>query len=269
MRTIGKLVGIVTLLWTITAGTNAHASVTPSTQWINFYSPSSTMDDTPLPVGSVVRAYDMEGNQCGEFVVHAPGTYGFLACYLDDPNTAVDEGIGPGEVVRFTVDDREAGTVSVPTSIYNGFRIRFDIAIGLVVQSCIDGYEEDNSKTTANSLTGPEAHTFYSQKRGWDQDWSKFTAKANWIYQIRARSNQPFGITHPLMRVYDENGRLLAENDMDKWGHGAEVWWWNSGVQATVYIQMTEKDGQYGCRHYTLTLVPWNPDEFALRFGPR
>jgi len=35
----------------------------------------------------------------------------------------------------------------------------------------------------------------------------------------------------------------------------------------TVYVQTEEKQGQFGCRHYTLTVTPWSPAEFTQRFG--
>lgn len=269
MRKLSILVAIFTLLWVGNPISTIYADVVPTTQWVNFYSSSSTMDGQPLPVGSVVRAYAATGEQCGEFVVHTAGYYGFLACYVDDPNTPRIEGVRAGESVRFTVDGYEAGSVSVPATISNGARIRFDLTVStaLATNTCIDGYEPDDIKANASSTTGPEGHTFYSEKHGWDQDWSKVTALANWTYQIRARSNQPFDITHPVLRLYDTDGNLLAENEMDKWGRGAEIWWWNSGAEQTIYIQITEKNGNYGCRHYTLEAIPWNPVEFALRFG--
>lgn len=186
-----------------------HANVIPTTQWVNFYSSDSTIDNEPLPVGSVVRAYNMAGNQCGEYVVRRTGYYGFLACYIDDPNTPMVEGIRAGEAVRFTVNGLEAGTTAVPATLINGMRIRFDLRAATVLSvnlSCVDGYENDDVKQRASSITGPEGRTFFSERHGWDQDWGKFNAKANWTYQIRARSPQPLDITHPILRLYDADG---------------------------------------------------------------
>lgn len=269
MRIIFKLLGIITLFWALTVGSVAYADVTPTPQWVNFYSSDSKLKGKPLPVGAVVRAYDKAGHQCGEFVVHTVGSYGFLVCYFDDPNTPIDEGIRPGENVRFTVNDKyKAGSASVGGSASSGERIQYDFNAALDIQSCVDSYEVDDEKATAKDITGPEAHTFNSQKESVDQDWSKFTARANYTYQIRARSFQPFDITHPALQLYDANSILLAENDLDKWNRGAEIWWWNaSDKDVTVYVQTYEKNGQFGCRHYTLTIIPWSPAEMALRFG--
>ncbi len=269
MRSLLKFLGILSIFWALTVGTVVYADVTPTTQWVSFYSSSSLVEGESLPVGSVVRAYDEAGNQCGEFVVHTEGSYGFLACYFDDPSTPTDEGIRPGESVRFTVDDKySADSTIVPSSVSSGDRFQFDFAATLIVHSCLDGYESDDEKITAKDITGPKAHTFYSEE-DWDQDWSKFTARVGYTYQIRARSFQPAQITHPALRLYNASGDLLAENDMDKWGRGAEIWWWNaSGEDITVYVQAYEKNGQFGCRHYTLSVIPWSPAEMDLRFGP-
>ena len=269
MRIIFKLLGITTFLWALTVGSVAYADVTPTTQWVSFYSNNSKLEGKPLPVGAVVRAYDSAGNQCGEFVVHTVGSYGFLVCYFDDPNTPIDEGIRPGESAYFTVNGKyKAGSAFVGGSASSGERIRYDLDATLELHSCGDSYEGDDEMATAKVITGPEAHSFYSRKESWDQDWSKFTARSHYTYQIRARSFQSFDMTHPALRLYDANSTLLAENDLDKWNRGAEIWWWNpSDKDVMVYIQTYEKNGQFGCRHYTLTVIPWSPAEMALRFG--
>lgn len=273
MRILFKLLGITIILGTLAFGSAVYAAVTPTPQWVNFYSSNSTLDGAPLPIGAVVRAYDSSGIQCGAFTVNRVGYYGFLACYFDDPNTPADEGISPGESVHFTVDDYPAGSATVPGGVNNGDRFRVDLDASskdtsTSIHSCVDGYENDDTQATASTITDPEGHTFYSRKRSWDQDWGKFTAKVGYVYQIQVRSPQPFAITHPVLRLYDANGQLLDENEMDKWGRGAEIWWWNgSGQETTVYVQTEEKQGQFGCRHYTLTVTPWSPTAFAEQFG--
>ena len=222
----------------------------------------------------MVRAYDHSGNQCGSFVVHTPGYYGFLACYFDDPNTPDDEGISPGEGVHFIVNDFPAGSAMIPASVNNGDRFRVDLTAlsseETKHRSCIDGYEGpagDDTQATANTITGPEAHTFYSRKRGWDRDWGTFTARAGHVYQIQARSAQSFGVTHPVLFLYDAEGNLLKQNEMDKWGRGAELWWWNDeGKDTKLYLLAEEKNGQYGCRHYTVTITTWSHAAYRARF---
>ncbi|MFH1484046.1 MAG: hypothetical protein ABIG98_07385 [Chloroflexota bacterium] len=82
----------------------------PTPWWMNFYSPDSVWNDRPLPVGSVVRAYDPQGVLSGEFVVTRAGRYGLMPVYADDPTTPEDEGALPGDVLRFTVDGETAST---------------------------------------------------------------------------------------------------------------------------------------------------------------
>lgn len=266
-----KKLMVLILVLGCTSLTSSVWAQTSTAEWVNFYSPNSTLDGEPIPVGAVVRAYDSSGNQCGAFVVHTPGYYGFLACHFDDPNTSVDEGISPGERVHFTVNDFSAGSATVPSGVNNGDRIRVDLTAlsteDAALPTCVDGYENDDTKETANTITGPEAHTFYSHKRGWDRDWGTFTAKASHVYQIQARSSQSFDVTHPVLYLYDAKGTLLDQNDMDKWERGAELWWWNdSGKDTELYLLAEEKNGQYGCRHYTVTITSWSHAEYRARF---
>ena len=132
----------------------------------------------------------------------------------------------------------------------------------------LDGYEYDDTRQTANEITGPEAHTFSSNiGSGWDQDWSTFTARQDYIYQIRARSHQPHSITDPMLRLYDDAGNLLAENRMDIWGQGAEIWFWNDGPTQALYVQVLEEQDRYGCRHYRLEVNKWKAFDFQYRFS--
>ena len=238
-----------------------------SPQWVNFWSVNSD-----VIVGDVVRVYDSAGVLCGESFVDVARSYGFLACALDDPNTSIDEGVVPGDSIHFTINNVPVSPkFTLPLSLYNG--MSFEVNLGATSDenaspiSCIDGYENDDTKDLANSITGPEAHTFYSQKHAWDRDWGTFTAKAGYIYQIQARSSQSFAITHPVLYLYDAKGVELSQSDLDKWGRGAEIWWQNNTEKdLAVYLVVEEKNGQYGCRHYTLTVIPWTSAEFALRF---
>ena len=246
-----------------------QAQVNPVPNWVNFYGGDSTIDGDPVPVGTTIQVYDSSGVQCGAYTVKLEGTYGYMACYIDDPDTPTDEGITPGESVDFVVNGISAGSVMVPASISNGMRIEYNFAISsptALAGSCVDGYEPDDDKELANSLTGPESHTFYSEEENWDQDWATFDAKANWTYQIKARSWQPLSMVHPVLRLYDGDGNLLAENRMDKWGRGAEIWWWNGGGDREMVLLVEEDEGRYGCLHYTLMLHPFSPDEMASRF---
>ena len=56
-----------------------------------------------VPPGAVIRAYDSNGTMCGIFSVVYFGYYGTLSCEGDDPDTPVDEGAEPGDVITFKI----------------------------------------------------------------------------------------------------------------------------------------------------------------------
>lgn len=252
--------------------TSVATAQTPSPQWINFYSSSTTLNGQQVPTGSLIEAHGPTG-VCGSFVVHTPGAYGFLPCYLDAPNTPAIEGIRPGDTVSFTIDGYPAGTFGVPSSIQNGDRFQVDLSAqpdGTTrSRTCMDSDEPDNSPSQATDIGGVESHTFSIGPRGGvDQDWSRIAAVSGWVYQITAYGD-PNSVTDPLIRLYDASGTLLAENNNYLWGTGAEIWWWNNGPDQAVYAEVVEVNGNSGCFHYTLTLVPWSPGTFQETFGPK
>jgi len=103
---------------------------TPTTEWVNFYSSTTTLDGAPVPVGAVVTAYDPSGVLCGQSVVSQAGSYGFLACYFDDANTSEDEGITAGDKVTFRINGSSAGEFQLASSIQNGDRFEVNLAAG-------------------------------------------------------------------------------------------------------------------------------------------
>jgi hypothetical protein len=83
----------------------SDAQVTPTNEWVNFYSTSSFLNDQPIPVGTEITAYDPDGVCCGIFIVHTEGKYGFLIVYRDDFTTPdIDEGAEPGDSLRFYIN---------------------------------------------------------------------------------------------------------------------------------------------------------------------
>lgn len=234
-------------------------------RWITFRSTNSKLE-----VGDIIYAYDASGTVCGYAEVSTKNSYS-LSCRMDDFSTEPDEGIAAGEQVTFTINGKPAQPAFVvPTYIYNAQEFELDLQLGSAESdqpSCVDGYEPNDERAAANTLTGPEAHTFYSENEGWDQDWAKFEAQANWTYQIKARSWQPFGLTHPVLKLFGSDGTLIAENQLDKWGRGAEIWWWNNTTNQVIYVLVEENEGRYGCRHYNLLLQPFSPAEMQAQLA--
>jgi hypothetical protein len=81
-----------------------------SPEFNSYYCEHNTIDGYPLPVGSVVDAYDPNGIHCGTFFVNQVGHYGFMVVYQDDPFTPEDDGANPGEVISFFINGVEATT---------------------------------------------------------------------------------------------------------------------------------------------------------------
>ena len=95
------------------AGTAAaDAVVTP--QRCDFASATSTLNGDPLPVGTVVAAYDSQGVCCGTQTVVVEGVLPFLAVYGDDAFTPlVDEGASEGDTITFKIN----GVVAIPAVV--------------------------------------------------------------------------------------------------------------------------------------------------------
>jgi len=108
----------------------AEGQVVPTNEWVSFWSDSTWINRTEVPVGAVVRAYDPQGVLCGQFTVTATGSYGLMSVYRDDPSTAADEGAQPGDTIHFTINNRPAVVVG-PAAIWtaNGDVKKVNLAV--------------------------------------------------------------------------------------------------------------------------------------------
>ena len=73
--------------------TLASAQPYPGPFFVNFYSSASLYNGVPVPVGSIIRAYDPNGVLSGMDTVgigpsNAAGFFGFMNVYGDQPSTA-------------------------------------------------------------------------------------------------------------------------------------------------------------------------------------
>jgi len=84
------------------------APVYPTYEWVNFYCDNDLYFGQPLPVGSVIDAYDPDGVRCGTYTVTEAGKYGFMPVYRDDPYMEGDQGAEPGDNIRFFINGVEA-----------------------------------------------------------------------------------------------------------------------------------------------------------------
>lgn len=83
--------------------------VIPTNIWVDFYGSATTYNGVPIPVGSIIDAYDPSGVHCGSDTVIFAGNYGFMPVYGDDPYTSgTDEGGETGNLITFTINGRQA-----------------------------------------------------------------------------------------------------------------------------------------------------------------
>lgn len=95
---------------------NSNGQVIYPTPFFTFWADttfSSTFDGSPLPLGSIIEAYDPDGVLCGLDTVILSGAYGFTPVYGDDSQTpALDEGAIEGDTISFKINGRQATVVS-------------------------------------------------------------------------------------------------------------------------------------------------------------
>ncbi len=111
----------------------SNAEVVPTSEWVSFWSDGSIAGFGPMPAGAMVRAYDPDGIQCGEFEVTFPGAYGLMPVYRDDWTTPdVDEGADPGDPISFTVDGVPAEPIGPDAPVWssNGDVKKVDLLAG-------------------------------------------------------------------------------------------------------------------------------------------
>ena len=93
------------------------AALIPTDQWVDYYCETNTYMGAPLPVGSIVEAYDPDGVLCGQQMVDEPGKYRFMPVYRDSTGSVADEGATTGDILTFYVNGEAAmasGDVTYP-----------------------------------------------------------------------------------------------------------------------------------------------------------
>ena len=99
-----KLVAIAAVM-TIAAATAPLAQV----PFCVFYDSTTTFNGNPVPVGSIIEAFDPDGVPCGKDTVLYAGYYGFMPVLGNDPSTGgIDEGAMEGDSIHFTLNGHPA-----------------------------------------------------------------------------------------------------------------------------------------------------------------
>lgn len=102
-----KVTRILVLALMVAIGMTAAAlgQVVPTNVWTDFGGTACTVNGNPMPVGSVVQAFDQSGVLCGERTTTSAGVYVATSVYGDDQFTpTIDEGCVMNEVITFRVN---------------------------------------------------------------------------------------------------------------------------------------------------------------------
>jgi hypothetical protein len=133
MRTRRSLFLIIlfTLILTRYVRAEDPPPVTPTSQWVSFWSDSCYADGTPLSADAVIEAFDPQNVLCGSFRVSSSGCYGLMAVYRDDALTPEDEGAQPGDTLHFTINGIRAALLGpgAPVWTANGAVIKLNMMI--------------------------------------------------------------------------------------------------------------------------------------------
>ena len=151
---------------------------TPTNDWCDFYSEGAELCGEPLPVGTVIDAYDPQGVHCGTFTVQTAGQWGLMHVYGDDPLTGgVDEGASPGDTLRFTIDGEEATVIAGdPTWTSKGREeVRLDRACQPVRYPVAD---VDADRRTDMTIWRPSNGKWYMLKSGTTPEFDYYQASS-------------------------------------------------------------------------------------------
>lgn len=102
----------------------------PTSNWATVFSLQTTLDGLPIPVGAVVEAFDPDGTLAGRFTVVQEGFFGAMSVYADDPQTSVDEGAEPGDVITFMIDGQPAEVLGPDAPVWTGNSIQLNLQAG-------------------------------------------------------------------------------------------------------------------------------------------
>ena len=150
---------VVTMFLVMVAvfATDANAGVTPTPVWVDFYGDAS-FASAGVQVGDVIAAYDPDGVQCGEFVVQAEGTYGFLHVYGDDDTTpGVDEGAEPGDGLTFSINGVPALPAGPGAAVWSSSGDILSLDLDAAVDLDGDGWASWEDCDDADPYTYPGA----------------------------------------------------------------------------------------------------------------
>ncbi|MCH7878192.1 MAG: T9SS type A sorting domain-containing protein [candidate division Zixibacteria bacterium] len=96
--------------------------VQPTNEWVDFFCGLNFYRGVPLPRGSVIDAFDPDGDHVGTWFVTEAGKYGLMPVYRDDPFTPEDDGANPGDIISFFINGMPAEATGDRVWTQNGDR---------------------------------------------------------------------------------------------------------------------------------------------------
>lgn len=85
----------------------SHLSTTPTRNWITVWGNGINLGNEPIPVGTIVKAFDSQGNVAGHSIIKEAGKLHGMSIYRDDPISDKDEGADVNEYLTLTFGDVE------------------------------------------------------------------------------------------------------------------------------------------------------------------
>ncbi|HDL02623.1 MAG TPA: T9SS type A sorting domain-containing protein [candidate division Zixibacteria bacterium] len=167
----------------LAAGT-AIGEVIRTMEWASFRGSVTTYNGNPVPVGSIVDAYDPGGAHCGTFTVKSEGLYGFMPVYADDPYTSeIDEGAELGNQLTFYLNGRLALTEGPDSPTWNGMGATSEVNLSASATVSIDSvaFPADQEAEPGDTVT----YAVTVQNTGNGMDFYEVTATSfhGWIIQ--------------------------------------------------------------------------------------
>jgi len=114
----------------LVAAQTAHSvdELHPTPWFVDFLGEESTLGGQPLPVGTMVRAYDPSGVLAGRAEVAVSGWY-LMPVYGDDPITELDEGAESGDTITFTINGQPAVPLGPDPPVWIGAGSRVNVEL--------------------------------------------------------------------------------------------------------------------------------------------
>ncbi len=119
-----KVTRILIMALMVAIGMTAAAlgQVIPTNVWTTYGGTACTLNGNPMPIGSVVQAFDQSGVLCGQTISETVGVYKATSVYGDDAfSSGVDEGCVMNEVIVFKVNGIVANKLGPASDQWSGY----------------------------------------------------------------------------------------------------------------------------------------------------